>query len=152
MGAGQERRGRGNTGTSQELNRTANSSTRVGEGGQIALRYATHTYTHTKKTGHKLHFLPKLRPRVTSVHSSRGRGSCGRLASAFLRILHTLLRQACVGEGPSPETLEFPILAAVGRKARSRLPQEVARLTGSSQNDGRRSGGRSARYNARASL
>lgn len=79
--------GRGNTGTSHELNRTANSSTRVGEegrdgsggwqregillrggaerggegGDRSLLHYATHTYTHTKKTGHKLHFRSKLR-------------------------------------------------------------------------------------------
>lgn len=86
----------GNTGTSHELNRTANSSTREGGGGggrrgwrgwrgggirrgrvfflsgggwegrgrggdRSLLHYTTHTYTHTKKTGHKLHFRSKLR-------------------------------------------------------------------------------------------
>lgn len=34
----------------------------VGQGGgdRSLLHYATHTYTHTKKTGHKLHFQSKL--------------------------------------------------------------------------------------------
>lgn len=30
-------------------------------GDRSLLHYATHTYTHTKKTGHKLHFRSKLR-------------------------------------------------------------------------------------------
>lgn len=85
----------GNTGTSHELNRTANSSTRVGEEGETGrgrrgrafllegrgieggwggdrslLHYATHTYTHTKKTGHKLHFRSKLRLQSEVLSSS----------------------------------------------------------------------------------
>lgn len=32
-----------------------------GGGDRSLLHYATHTYTHTKKTGHKLHFRSKLR-------------------------------------------------------------------------------------------
>lgn len=80
MGEGQGRslgRGRaGNTGTSHELNRTANSSTRaglgrmggvevVGGGEQIAFTffYATHTHTHTRKRKRDTSciFPPKLR-------------------------------------------------------------------------------------------
>lgn len=137
MGAGQEGRGRGNTGTSQELNRTANSSTRVGGGtDRFTLRYAhVHTHTHTKKTGHKLHFLPKLRPSATSVHASRGRGSCGRLASVPAYIAH-FVATGLRGRGTESRNVgkaTFRILAVVGRNARSRLPQEVAGPTGSSQ-------------------
>lgn len=68
--------GEGNTGTSHELNRTANSSTRErGEAGQEAgqevggngrgrgdrslLHYATHTYTH-KKNGTQVAFPVKV--------------------------------------------------------------------------------------------
>lgn len=136
MGAGQ---GAGQywhvTGTKQNSQQQYES----GGGGtdRFTLRYA-HTRTHKRKRD-KLHFLPKLRPSVTSVHASRGRDSCGRLASAFLRILHTSLRQACVGEGPSPETLaKFRILAVVGRNTGGGSRRRR-------RHDGRRSGGRSAR-------
>lgn len=70
----------GYTVTSHELNRTANSSTREGvgggdrgggglgwclksvwgEGGTDRFYITLRTHTHTKKTGHKLHFRSKL--------------------------------------------------------------------------------------------
>lgn len=108
---GERRGGGGNTGTSHELNRTANSSTRVGEEGEGTGRFyvTLRTRTHTKKTGHKLHFQSKLQQSDDSVR--RGRGYCGGgatagevLASTFLRILHTLLRQACVGRETESKT------------------------------------------------
>lgn len=63
---GTKREGRrGNTGTSHELNSQQQYERGPGDGGGrgeaegtggALLHYATHTYTHTKETGHKLHF------------------------------------------------------------------------------------------------
>lgn len=80
-GSGKEGGG-GNTGTSHELNRTANSSTREGAGqdgegrgfrgggGTDRFYITLRTHTHTKETGHKLHFRSKLRRDSMALSSS----------------------------------------------------------------------------------